>query len=477
MRFLLLLPLFGCVVDAPKDAAAPTDAADDTAGGDTDVGDTDDTDETDDTDDTDSGGLSDGPCAPLEVRAEATDIATVMRVRWRTEEPSQGHVAFGRDASYGHVTPLTELATEHEMLLLGMTADTDVAYKVVTENSTCNAESAQQAARTGSLPSGLFPTRATGTASWSGYSVLPLQGTGYAVVIIDNEGRYVWYHQVENMGNLMRAFLSADGKHVVICHAGPQDALENGKIIKVSLDGSEVTEIPFPGLDHDITELPDGTIASIVVEEREGGISADRIVELAPDGTLTTIFNAWDIWDPAEIGVPSFERNWVHGNGLDYYADEDAYYLSMKAMRTLAKIDRATGDVVWTMNGLLNEFDHSGGEPIQMHHQFEVLDGSILFFENGEPSRAYSRAVEVLVDEEAMTTEEIWSYIADPPLYVFAKGDVHRLPGDITQVVWSSAGQIQDVSASGEVLWQLDLDLGQAMTFTQNVPSMYASLW
>jgi hypothetical protein len=132
--------------------------------------------------------------------------------------------------------------------------------------------------------------------------------------------------------------------------------------------------------------------------------------------------------------------------------------------------------VRWVMNGVLNDFDHEG-EPIQMHHQFDVLEDSIVFFENGEPDRAYSRAVEVVFDEAARTSYERWSYTADPPLYVFAKGDVHRYSGDITQVVWSSSGQIQDVDAAGNVVWQLDLDFGQAMTFTQPVPSMYASQW
>jgi hypothetical protein len=330
--------------------------------------------------------------------------------------------------------------------------------------------------RTGSLPSGLFPTRVTGRANWNGYQVLPLQGTGYAVVIIDNEGHYVWYHQVENAGNLMRAFLSADGEHVLLCHAGPQSDLSQGKIVKVSLDGAEVTEIPFPFIDHDMVELPDGTISAIVVDPRESG-SADAIVELAADGTQTEIFNAWDHFDPDLLGIPEFEHNWTHGNALDYDPVEDAYYLSMKAMGTLAKIDRATGEVLWTMNGYANTFTYADGTPVQMHHQFDVEGNRILFFENGPVDRGYSRAVEVEFDATTMQAEEVWEYTTDPALYVFAKGDVHRFGEDDVQVVWSSAGQIQNVNRDGDVHWQLDLELGQAVTFVHYAPSMYASQW
>ncbi|MFN7143461.1 MAG: aryl-sulfate sulfotransferase [Myxococcota bacterium] len=462
MRTLLpLLALLGCT-SAPRTDADPADEPlDDTA----------------DTDDTgDTGGLSDPECAPVDITAEVTDVTTVVRVRWRTETPTVGRVDFGKDEAYGLSAPPTEAGTEHEALLLGMTADTLVNFRVHTDGESCSAASGNQTVTTGSLPSGLFPTRATGTASWSGYQVLPLQGTGYAVVIVDNEGHYVWYHQVEASGNLMRAFLSADGKHVVLCHAGPQDALQNGKIVKVSLDGAEVTEIPFPYIDHDMVELPDGSIAAIVVDGQPEG-TADKIVELRPDGTIVDVWSAWDTWDPDVLGIPEREHNWTHANALDYDPVADDYYISLKTMQTLAKIDRATGMLEWSMNGVANQFAFAGGVPVQMHHQFEVLDDTILFFENGNPDRGYSRAVEVRFDEEARTAEEIWSYTSDPPLYVFAKGDVHRFDDGITQVVWSSAGQIQNVSSEGEVVWQLDLDLGQAITFVQYVPSMYASQW
>ncbi|MDP2310402.1 MAG: hypothetical protein Q8P18_30575 [Pseudomonadota bacterium] len=55
--------------------------------------------------------------------------------------------------------------------------------------------------------------------------------------------------------------------------------------------------------------------------------------------------------------------------------------------------------------------------------------------------------------------------------------DVERFDEGATQVVWSSAGQIQRVTPEGIVTWQLDLDLGQATTFVQSVSSMYAAEW
>jgi hypothetical protein len=469
---MMLLPalLLACT----QDPVTPDDKTDGTGIDDTAVA-TDDTADTDTTD-TDTDPL-DPATVPSDVVAVISDyVSTVVIVRWHTDTPTTGTVEFGTTAAYGSVTPVTTMGTEHEVLLLGMTADTEVHFRVVTDEASGRAVTEDLTIRTESLPSGLFPTRATGTsAAWDGgFQVIPLQGTTFAVVIVDAAGKYVWYHFVEEVGNLMRAFMSDDGSSVVYCLAGPQDALATGKVVRVSLDGGTVVETPFPYIDHDMAPLPDGSIAAIVVESREGR-SADTIVELAPDGTTREVFNAWDHWDPATIGVEQREANWTHGNALDYDPVDDAYYFSMKSLGSLAKIDRATGEVLWTMNGLLNEFDFAGEPYIQTHHQFEVLDGTILFFENGPFDRGYSRAVEIEYDEETRTAHEIWSYISDPWLYVFAKGDVHRFDDGTTQVVWSSSGQIQNVNPAGEVTWQLDLDLGQAITFVQVIDSMYGT--
>jgi hypothetical protein len=415
--------------------------------------------------------------APLDISAEVSpDVVTVVRVRWRTDVESAGYVVFGEDDSYRLATPPTAVGLDHEVLLLGMTADTEVHFQVVSTVPAGDQRSDDQTITTGSLPPGLYPTRVVGEATaWSGYQVLPLQGSSYAVVIVDRWGHYVWYHLIEaERGNLMTAFLSVDGRSVIYCMAGPQDALEEGKIVRVSLWGDEVTDTPVPYLDHDMTELPDGTIAAIVVVAGgdDGTATADSLVEIAPDGTSTTVWNAWDEYDPVALHFP-MDHNWTHANAIDYAPDEDAYYFSLKALESMVKIDRATGTVEWALGGRLNQFTFDGAA-LGLHHQFEVLDdGNMLFFENEREDRGYSQAVEFTVDQDARTAKEVWSYSHTPPLSVFAKGDVHRFADGTTQVVWSSAGEIQNVTAAGEVTWQLDLDIGQVITFVQVVDTLY----
>jgi hypothetical protein len=110
-----------------------------------------------------------------------------------------------------------------------------------------------------------------------------------------------------------------------------------------------------------------------------------------------------------------------------------------------------------------------------MQHQFQVLDGGILIFDNGPGERDDPQAVELALDVEARIADQVWSDVRDPPVGVYAKGDVERFADGNTQVVWSTSGEIQNVTPEGEVQWQLDAELGYAITFVQHVRSLYVA--
>lgn len=424
-------------------------------------------------------GIPDGDTVALDVTAELATIVTVVIVRWHTAEPTTGRVEFGPDAAYGTTTATTALGTEHEVLLLGTPADTLVHFRVLIDTEAGEAVTSDHTITTGPLPTGTPHFVASGTMAdeWQ-FNVLPTQGEVPAVTIVDNQGRVVWYHRPEIVtGNLMRALLTHDRKAVLLGHAGNQGDLASSRLEYISLDGGTIREIPFPFFDHDLTELPDGTVAMIVVETRTRSDGspwqADRLVELRPDGTQVEVFNAWEELD-STMFESSPQPNWTHGNGLDYWAAEDAYLFSMKEIGTIAKIDRATGEIEWMIDGRLNQFDFGGDEVVPLQHQFEMLEnGNLLIFDNGTPERGYSRAVELDLDIEARTADQVWEYIRNPPVFVFAKGDVQRFDNGNTLVTWSAMGELQMVTPEGLPTWQLNAELGQAFTFVQPFQSFY----
>ena len=223
-----LLALLACdSKDLPDPPATETDPtvdetsspADDTAavpGDDTEAA-TDDTAAGDDGgDDTDSTPVDDG-VVPAGVQAElAEDVQTVVRVWWTTPEASRGYVRFWEDGSERiYETNLTVEGTEHEVLLVGMPSEAVVRFEAVAVTDTERASSTFSIT-TGYLPSqlpSLFPDGET--ESWDDFIVMPLEGAATATVIIDDQGRYVWYDVLEGEGNLMRAFLSAVRQELV----------------------------------------------------------------------------------------------------------------------------------------------------------------------------------------------------------------------------------------------------------------------
>lgn len=433
------------------------------------------------TDDSAEPAAPDGSEVPYDITIEVSeDVVTVARVRWKTEAPTIGHAIFGDTDAYGRSSPPDkEASTEHEALLLGLWAETEFHVAVVTDGASGAVTSDDYTFKTGVLPSALPAITVTGEATWDGYVVAPLQGAGEIIAILDNQGRYVWYKIMdESEFFLMRSLLSSDRKDVVLCLTGKgHDPNGEGRIVRISLFGDEVNEITVNGMDHDMTQLPDGTYAAIVLETSPGlGFNADSIVEVSKDGsTKTTVWSAWDTLDPATDHPESLgSASWTHANAIDYDPEQDVYYLSLKEFGSLIKIDRASGQILWGLNGAVNDFAFTpGSEQVKMQHQFQIIDGGIVIFDNGMSDRASSQAVQYTLDEENMTADQGWTYAHDPPIWVFAKGDVHRFSNGNTLVTWSPAGEIQEVDPESKVIWQVNTDLGFAMTFVNYEDSLY----
>jgi hypothetical protein len=407
-------------------------------------------------------------------------IPTVISVSWESDEPATGRVEFGTDGALDHSTPLSELAASNQALLLGMTADTEVSYRVVLEADGGTVEGDIQTITTGSYPLGLPETTTTGEGAGS-YMLVPWLGVSTGVMILDEQGEIVWWWTDERDLQVYRARLSLDGESVIY-NAGSisGDPSEDSQLVRVTLDGSEETTIDIPLLAHDFVELEDGTIGAMVIEIQEGEdgeeIRGDTIVEISPDGTQTTIWSSFDAWDPDETNSgDEGDVGWTFANALDYDAEDDAWLLSVRNFSSIVKIDRATGEVLWGFGGVVNDFDITG-TPFLHEHQFDLDGDSMLVFDNDGLSGNQSRVVEYLFDEEARTAEEIWSYVPDPSVYCFVLGDVQRIEGDDRLITWSAAGAIERVTLAGESTWQLTTPLGYVLGFNTLESSLYRGL-
>ncbi len=301
-----------------------------------------------------------------------------------------------------------------------------------------------------------------------------LLATPSAAVVVDGDGDYLWWYLIEDDDlTTNHAVLAADGASILL-RVGHVDGPSHG-IRRVALDGRLLETVDTcDEAHHDFTELPDGAVAYLCHDTREidgDDVVGDRLVERAPDGTTRDVWFVWDHWafDPAQGQDPHW--GYSHANALDFLPDEGAYTLSSRKLDTIFHIQRDTGDVHWRFGGEQSDFapaDALTAFPISQH-QHQLLGDRLLVFDNGPPEQTASRAVEYLLETDAMTASEVFSYYPDPPLYSYAYGDVSRLADGATLVTFSVSGQMDLVDVDGELQWRLNALFGGAFGYSESV--------
>ena len=393
--------------------------------------------------------------------------------------PSVGYVEYGPTAALGLRTPTeTTATTDHSALLLGLKADTAYQYRAVTLEGTTSGAGDLGTIRTGNLPLGLPIVTAAGTGQ-TGFIVVPVVGMGVAVVILDGSGDIVWYHKDDRKKDFYRARLARDGKSLLYNAAKISgEPSPDSAIVRVALDGTEISSVPIPYLAHDFVEHPDGTLGALAVEYRDfqgATIAGNKIVEVAPDGTQRTAWTSWDCFDPAVITGDDLEQGWTFANALDYDAAAGVYYVGMRNFSSIARVNRQTRACEWVLGLGAPTLTFAAGAPRFLHqHQFQIRGNRILLMDNdGAPGNA-SRVLEFELDLGAKTASLVGSYTANPSVYTFVFGEPLRFDDGSTFINWGAAGQMERLDPSGASIWKINTNVGFAFGFHTLVDSLYA---
>lgn len=402
-------------------------------------------------------------------------IPTVATVTFRTSTAASARIAV-EAGTIAFETLATGPAEEHSIVLRGLPPETEVSFTVLAESEEAAAESEVQTLTTGYLSGGLPTMQVTGGDN-DQWMLVPLIGAFTGPVLISPDGVVTWAWPEERALDVYRARHLRDGSGVIYNAASVSgDPAADSELVKVSWDGSVVETIPVPILAHDFVELNDGTITAIVVEYRKGSdgtdVRGDKLVEIAPDGTQTTVWSAWDCFDPDVTPGDEPALGWTFVNALNVADDEAAYYISIRNFSSIVKIDRATGTCEWAVGGDAGTFEVDGVS-FKHEHQFKVFDDRLLVFDNAGLANNKSRVVEYQLDVEAQTATEIWRFEPEPSLNSFVLGDVDRLDNGDTLVTWSVAGQIDRVTPDKERTFTLNTELGYAFGFMTNQSNLY----
>ncbi|MCK6529754.1 aryl-sulfate sulfotransferase [Myxococcota bacterium] len=459
---------------------------------------------------------------PVIVTLEATatvspEISTVATITWTTVAPGTSVVEFGPDEEYGYQTVDDGgLRTSHAVVLAGLSVNSTWHWRA---RSALDGEvhvSPDQTIQTGPAPSEL-PSLTVDPEDPSRthpvFTVTSFVGDEAShIVALGPDGRYVWWQLGAPDHLYARALLARNGRDIVFNVAGADREVDISEVVRMSLDKQTTVHTRTPFGHHDFVELPEGGIAYLALDCREVDghdhpVCGEALVELEEgsqsedpvgDGAAVVIWSSWSEEEGIPLDVdphaePEFYPqgvDWLHGNGLQLEEDlgsDGVYLYSSRNLSAVFAIDRATGQMLWQVGGEDSDFRVGPDSTAFLgQHAPDLLDSGthLLLFDNGAEEHlqatggglANSAAREYHLDADAdpMKYDEVWSFTYGG--YSLLLGDAVRLDNGNTHVSWGSMGVLNQISPEGDVVWQVNTPIGNALSFIDAVERIGGSL-
>jgi hypothetical protein len=336
-------------------------------------------------------------------------------------------------------------------------------------------------------------TPAAGTAP--GYVFLAEKGKASdpsGVVIADNRGRIVWYHQVP-AGLEATDFRTQtlDGKPVLTWWQGTVSKAGIGKGEDEIYDASYrpvATVRAAHGLKADLHEFeltPRGTAFLTAyrvvpadlrsVGGPKNGWVQDSVVQEVDVKTGKLLFE-WHslghipLSDSLQAGSPS-AKNASKKAPLDYFhvnsvADgpDGSILVSARNTSTIYLLGR-DGHVIWRLGGKRSQFGPKSAVTFYFQHDARLHpDGTLSLFDNGGIPRKepHSRPLVLKLDQQAKRATILKTFVAPAKIASPYEGDTELLPDGGAFVGWGGVPKLTEFTPAGKVRFQLTLPYGDS---------------
>lgn len=295
-------------------------------------------------------------------------------------------------------------------------------------------------------------------------------------VIFDNNGNPIWYSKYPDERRDMKAqhngtltMLARDnGNHFNVFNTHYQQI---GSCWAVNGYGVD---------EHELQVLADGTYLLIglagqtvdmsryVVSGNTAAWVTEQVIqEFSPAGELIFQWRAWDHLDVRDqqqfINILGNNFDFPHMNAIDIDTDGNIL-LSSRNTSEVTKINRDTGEIIWRLSGMHNQFTFVN-DPLNgvrnQHAIRMVTTNDYTLFDNGNlHSPSMSRAVEYRLDPTNMTATLVWQY-PNPPtssIYSFYMGNAQRLTNGNTLIDWAIGGlpKLTEVRPDGSKAFEMN---------------------
>lgn len=306
--------------------------------------------------------------------------------------------------------------------------------------------------KTASLPDDLaaIPFTAQGTAT-SPLTFLSVNSVFKGGVIVDSEGYVVWYARVPNAPQ--GATRLANGNWVIFANgSGLYEFTPLGKSAASLPQSSQ-----FGTMHHDVLATPQNTLLFLTFEPKDfngTSINGEGIWEWNPaTGEVNRRWLAFDFFDPTvDKGTRSRASDWFHANSLSI-GPRGNIVVSSHFLNQIFSIASDYKSIEWRLGGpgssvnLLPEQTTSG-----QHSAVEIAPYEVLVFDNNfDGSRGYSRAYQRKFDLATKSVISTWEYQATPSIWSKVISSARRMPNGNTVVTFGPSKNMQGQGSTGPV--------------------------
>jgi len=325
-----------------------------------------------------------------------------------------------------------------------------------------------------------------------------VEGVGYYVMILENDGTVVWYKELpDDYSYDFRVLPNGYLHYAQLFHHHTYAG--GGDVVHVILDENfnEVETIQagngYVAEAHDFQLLPNGNVLlfgyymsevdmSRIVEGGHPGalVSGTTVQEL--DAQRNVIFQ-WRTWDyhtfedffstlTDDPRAQNAVINTFHLNTLNQDSDGHIFVATPQPAARLPRsgwvknINLQTGEIMWTLGGDENEFtfadvnQEDGMEAFTGHAFHRLENGNVMIYDNGKRDIRSSQVHEYTLDENDKIAEHVWTYVPDSAIYGTGRGNAQRLPNGNTMIGWGTVvGTLRpvatEVTPEGKKVWEL----------------------
>ena len=419
---------------------------------------------------------AEAPISDVEVSVHPK-VSTVLVVTWNQKVAAQGGwIEFRIDGGEPMMSPERELAAgRHREFVFGAPADALVELRIANRFGNKIARSAENySAMTGSLPEGIsepmLRAYEPSLALDADYLLTSLNTSGERIgwaLILDRQGRIVWYQEPIQNYTLLVPRIAKSGDHIIldkdVYWAGGDDV---STLRRMTLDHRIIEEIPVPFLHHGWDERTDGTI---VWGANESGFNDEELWAVDPDGNYRKVWDS-DTWD-----VPGL----IATNTTIWEESSDTVLLTFWTNSSTIEIDFQTGEIIRTFGDVEGSwaFDPPESKFVFAHGNGYTDDHTLLVSSHLPGGENEQRIREYQLDEDNETLIEIWNYGEGTGLYAPTWGEAIRLENGNTTLNTGSDPLIREVTNAGETAWEVEWNgfstVGH-MTYIKDLAGLYA---